>query len=140
MRWSTVAGFLVAGALAMLVGCATAPEQELGDPLSRPPPLRVAATLQFHDLPVPMGCQYQPTDSFSAQGTGYRVGQFVYKGSGDPFNLIRFFEEQMPSNGWEKVRDLDVGSRVVLFFNKLEERCIVVIHRGKKPTVKITLY
>ena len=142
MNTRVLLAVLLMGAVMVLTGCATTDEKN-EDPLSRPGDLRVGPDLQYSDLPVPQDFEYVAADSFSAQGTGFRVGEFVYKGDADAFELIRFYRSQMPANGWEETRNLDIGSRAILFFQKEDERCTVIIRRSamlRSSLVKISLW
>jgi len=127
--------------LVMLTGCTTMETEQKGE-LRKPQGLQVARVLQFPDIPVPSGFNFMPDMSFSSQGTGYRVGEFVYSGGADALELIRFYREQLPTNGWEELRNLDVGMKAILYFRKGEERCTIIIQRGstlKSAQIRISL-
>jgi hypothetical protein len=133
------AGLMLGALVALLAGCQTGAQKEPGQPGGRAT-LRVSQDLQFADIPVPEDFKYVAGESFSAQAMNFRVGQFVYKGDADAFEIIRFYHTQMPSNGWEETRNLDVGQRAILFFRKKDELCTVVVERGTfKTMVRIWL-
>ncbi|MHC4564087.1 MAG: hypothetical protein ACYS8X_15125 [Planctomycetota bacterium] len=130
MRYSRAASVLLIGIVAVVAGCATTDDFER-DPLRAPGALAPGPERQFSDIPVAEGSKYIPGESFSAQGMDFRVGQFIYRGGGRASELARFYRDEMPDDGWEEVRNLDIGTRVILFFAKGRERCTVIIQRGR---------
>jgi len=115
-------------ALAVLAGCQSGGGARVDE--GALPPLPPASAPKYQDVPVPFGFEYLPTKSFSTEGVGYRVGELIYKGSANALEVMKFYREQMPPNGWVEVREADIGSRAILLFKKQQESCIVIIERG----------
>lgn len=131
---------LIAITVAACVGCRSA-GKGIVQPSDEAPSLPAASAVQYIDIPVPALFEYLPGRSFSSQGRDYRVGELVYKGKADALDIIRFYHEQMPANGWQEVRNLDLGVRAILFFRKEQEHCIVIIERGTlSNTVRIWIH
>jgi len=118
--WLAVAGLLVAGA----VGCG---EKET-EAVSRLSPRGVP---YLEGVPVPSGFRMVKGQSTDYESAGQRNAIHVYEGREDPSAVRRFYREQMPLMGWNRISDQSVEGCITLRFEKASEACTVEV----KPTV-----
>ncbi|MBX3462633.1 MAG: hypothetical protein KF830_05650 [Planctomycetes bacterium] len=66
----------------------------------------VAAT-QFQDMVVPAGLRLRDSanESYSRQEASWRLGHFVYEGTGSVEAAVNYVRQRMPQHNWSKVRD-----------------------------------
>ncbi len=94
------------------------------------------------DLPVPFGFDLDEGRSRHWTVGSIRLVDHVYEGSGEKFDVARFYRTQMPINRWEMVRDVFAQGDIILDFDKGNERCHVVITEegwGNRLEIKVLL-
>ena len=79
------------------------------------------------DLPVPYGFDLNESRSRHWTVGQLRLVDHVYSGSADKFAVAEFYRTQMPINRWERVREHFAQGKIMLDFDKGDERCHVVI-------------
>lgn len=106
---------------------------------------RTLQRLQFDDVPVPRGFSYvtRGNRSFSYQGGGVRVGQFVYWGRDSADLVGQFYLDTMPlaAYGWKWSETRKIEDGVVHRFAKREQICEITIQvepKGTYVTVFVT--
>ncbi len=64
-----------------------------------------------------------------------------YKGSDEPTAVVRFYERQMPINGWKQPNKLLVQGRTTMDYVKGREKCRISIYAGTwKTIIEITIF
>ena len=60
----------------------------------------------------------------------WRTVDYLYRGSGEKFAVIRFFERQMPINGWTATDKRFVQGRATLNFVNDNEICSITVYNA----------
>ena len=124
-------GLLAAGLLALELGCGGGQTQEASSDESQEieprPGLVARAGPDVPDLPVPTGFKIVESQSATRQGAGVRFIDLTYRGSAKKFDVKRFYESHMPSNGWVVGPSWFVGGKITMEFQKDTERCQIEI-------------
>lgn len=122
-----------AAALALL--CAAGCDQGSRDdwltvgPESRQGDVSLFRDVQFADIPVPEEYDIVPRDSYSFQGAMFRNGMLVYQGMLDWRQALDFYRTQLPIAGWRQTRTEKGFDHRVLYFDKGQEKLIVVVRQ-----------
>ncbi|MBN1942986.1 MAG: hypothetical protein JW849_06795 [Phycisphaerae bacterium] len=104
-----------------LVGCNTGGSGEL----------QTQARTHVSDVPVPTGFDLVEKRSRSYQNqTGLRWVDYLYKGPGDKFDVIRFYEKQMTTYHWNPQTQQTAQGQTSLDFEKEHERCRITVSGG----------
>lgn len=130
-RRTARSGLLILGGLAVLaIGC------ESGDRISASP----VRDPVVGDLPKPAGFRLVDDRSLAHLSGQVRLAKCLYEGSTNREAVKRFYEEYMPSAGFEQRRmELEDGA-YKLFFESETETCDVRISRsGLKTLVMVNL-
>jgi len=83
-------------------------------------------SLDFGDVLIPAELKVVKNGSFIYRTSNYSAGVLVYKGRVVNASLIKFFETNMPKDGWSLVCAFK-SERSVLLFQKSNKWCIVNI-------------
>lgn len=117
-----------------ICGCATTgyyrlTEEDLGkSDLSR-----------FEDLPVPSGFKFLPLASFISESGKLRVGVLEYYGNRYPYEIVKFYKDNMPKLGW-RILNIIESKETVLSFEKDSEICTVRFkYQGGKDSLIISI-
>jgi hypothetical protein len=120
---------------ALLAGCETwplRPQTDDGQALSDPPgPGLVASqSSKIADVPMPVGFLAVATRSNSyVPPSGPRAVTHTYQGIATVTDATRFYRQQLPSHGWQFVRERSDGSITTMVYVKgVEELSIQVSH------------
>ncbi len=133
-RVTAVAAAIVLS-LTALPGCGSREPQQVDMSTGAPreltggdPPLIAGANPQVADLPVPVGFDYDESDSRAQVSGGLRYVSVYYKGRKDKQRVARFYRDQMPANHRWKLESFrnDQGT-LKLDFAKGRERCNVTV-------------
>lgn len=98
------------------------PESKQGD-------VSLFRDVQFADIPVPEEYDIVPRDSYSFQGAMFRNGMLVYQGQLDWSIALDFYRAQLPRAGWRLVKTEKGYDHRVLYFDKGQEKLIVVVRQ-----------
>lgn len=117
-------GLVFAGLLFCLflpVGCNTGQTGEL----------RAQARTHVADVPVPDGFDLAEKRSRSYKNqTGLRWVDYLYKGGGEKFDVVKFYEKQMINYHWEPQTTQTAQGQTSLDFLKNDERCRITVSGG----------
>ncbi len=118
---------LTAGLLFCLVaayGCTTAEKNPSGE-------LQAKARTHVTDVPVPNGFDLEEkrSRSYKNQG-GLRWVDYLYEGRAEKFDIIRFYEKQMPVYHWDPQTTQTAQGQTSLDFTKEHERCRITVSGG----------
>ncbi|TAM40609.1 hypothetical protein EPN54_02515 [bacterium] len=129
----SAAGCLLAAAL---TGCSTISDNKT---TTNPNLLEPQAILKFNDIPVPVGLKNLPSQSYSFESSGVRVGVLKYQGKNNPDQVVNFYKEQMPMYNWNLVNIVEYGQRL-LNFERDNETCIITMEpKGSAIILTISL-
>lgn len=121
----------------VLSGCASMGSSDAKNPNSGI--LEPQAILKFSDIPVPVGLKNLPSQSYSFESSGVRVGVLKYQGKGNADQVINFYKEQMAMYNWSLVNIIEYGQRL-LNFERENESCIITIEpKGSSVIITISL-
>ena len=122
----------------VLMGCSTFSDNTSAKS-GNPGTLEPQAILKFTDIPVPTGLKSMPTQSYSFESSGVRVGVLKYQGKNNPDQVVNFYREQMPMYNWNLVNIVEYGQRL-LNFERENETCIITMDpRGSSIILTISL-
>ena len=82
------------------------------------------------DLPVPNGFRLDESRSRTFAAAGSRYVDHVYEGNADKYTLARFYKRQMPISRWTLTTDMLVQGKIILDFQKDNERSRLIIDQG----------
>jgi len=106
---------------------------------ANPGVLEPQAILKFSDIPVPVGLKNLPSQSYSFESSGVRVGVLKYQGKNNPDQVVNFYKEQMAMYNWNLVNIVEYGQRL-LNFERENESCIIAIEpKGSSINLTISL-
>jgi len=106
---------------------------------ANPGMLEPQAILKFSDIPVPVGLKNLPSQSYSFESSGVRVGVLKYQGKNSPDQVVSFYKEQMAMYNWNLVNIVEYGQRL-LNFERENESCIITIEpKGSSIILIISL-
>ena len=89
--------------------------------ISRPP---------VADLPVPKGFRLNESRSRTFAEAGSRYVDHVYEGNADKYTISRFYKRHMPIYRWVLTTDMLVQGKIILDFEKDNERSRIIIAQG----------
>jgi len=119
-----------------LMGCSTLSDSS--NPKStNPGMLEPQAILKFSDVPVPVGLKSLPSQSYSFESSGVRVGVLKYQGKNNADQLVNFYKEQMAMYNWNLVNIVEYGQRL-MNFERENETCIITME-PKGSTIILTI-
>lgn len=118
-----------AGLCGLLTGCAAQPVQT---PLAQLPPLTPSyrpsfsgslmpapsaqwISQKYTDLPIPKDFRFLPDDSFVFIQGSQRRADLNYEGTLPPRDLIQFYQEAMPTHGWQFRRMAGVRMKTLTY-------------------------
>jgi hypothetical protein len=88
------------------------------------------------DVPIPAG--FTMTSESTSKVVNADQIRFVdhhYKGSDDPLPVVKFYKEQMPTQGWTWIDQTQPpGKEVTLHFTKKTEDCFITVSKGTLDT------
>ena len=82
---------------------------------------------QPQDVPIPLGFEYLPKESFSYVGS-FRVLDLQYEGTALVEDAARFLEDQLPKHGWSYMRREGIYGITLVYVNARSE-CRMTLHR-----------
>lgn len=129
-RWMACVAAWIASAFsaALMAGCAGGDRDVTASAVRDP---------VFYDIPKPAGFKLVEERSVARVSGRVRVAKCEYKGSTDVAAVKRFYEEYLPSAGFEQRRaSLDEGT-YILSFESAAEMCDVSIRRKSFSTVVV---
>ena len=101
-----------------------------------PPESIITNAYQPRDVPIPLGFEFQPKDSFAYVGA-FRVAELRYIGEGLVERIAEFYEDQLPKHGWSYWRREGVYEITLVYVNDRNE-CRVSIRRlGNETYLRI---
>lgn len=117
-----------AGLFALIGGCAT-PRTESAvapaTPAMREPRVQTRSMMpapsakwiaeQYTDLPIPKGFRFQPNKSFVFMQGSLRRADLNYEGAMTSRDVLRFFQDSMPTSGWQFLRLTGVRMKTLTF-------------------------
>ena len=94
------------------------------------------------DMPIPEGFSMDVDRSHSyTNESGLRYVNHRYKGNEMPLAVVRFYEKQMPINGWKEPNKLLVQGRTTLDYVKGREKCRITVYDTIWNTIlQVTIY
>ena len=119
-----------------LTGCSTFSDNKDVNS-TNPAMLEPQAILKFSDIPVPVGLKSLPSQSYSFESSGVRVGVLRYQGKNNPDQVVNFYKEQMAMYNWNLVNIVEYGQRL-MNFERENETCIITME-PKGSTVILTI-
>ncbi len=123
---------------AAILGCSTFSDNP-GAKSANAGSLEPQAILKFSDVPVPVGLKNLPTQSYSFESSGVRVGVLKYQGKNNPDQVVNFYKEQMPMYNWNLVNIVEYGQRL-MNFERENESCIITMEpKGSAIILTISL-
>jgi len=110
--------FALTLALPTLTGCS---QDQPVPPAAANPPIA--------DVPIPDGMTIDLSQSQSTvvPGSNLRLVNHVYTGSVDQLAATRFFQQELPKNGWQYVEETQNPEGITLFFTKGRENLTITI-------------
>ena len=125
MRLSASILGLVTMSILVLAGCS-----QSGSSLSSE--LIPSASSPVADAPVPAGFSLMKSQSTSRVilTSNRRSVDHQYSGSDDYLPVVRFYQDQMPKNGWTMVDQNQSQRDTTLHFTKANEDCFVTVIPG----------
>jgi len=90
---------------------------------------------KYSDLPIPKGYMLQANESFVFMQGALRSADLTYKGYLEVADLIRFYQEAMPTYGWRFLRLTGVRMKTITFV-KGDELCeiIIMVHKPESES------
>jgi len=88
-----------------------------------------AANPPIADVPIPDGMTIDLDHSQSTvvPGSNLRLVNHEYTGSLQQLAVTRFFQQEMPQNGWQYVEETQNPEGITLFFTKGGEDCTITV-------------
>jgi len=122
--------------LSLLAGCASIfpknKQEESGI-------LEPQSILKFGDIPVPVGFDLMPKDSYSFDNNGLRVGMLRYRGKANVERVVDFYKEQMAMYNWNLLNVVEYGQSIMNFDRETETCIITLLPKGKTITITISV-
>lgn len=118
-----------------LMGCASLSDNDTKS--TNPGALEPQTIIKFSDVPVPVGFKNIPTESYSFESSGVRVGVLKYRGKNNPDQVVNFYKEQMAMYNWNLVNVVEYGERL-MNFERENETCIITM-QPKGSTIFLTI-
>jgi len=112
-------------------GCATTSAPEVLEPVAS----------RFTGIPVPSNFKSLPQSTYSLESSsfGVRLGTVRYQGRATLDQVINFYKEQMPKQGWTLANSIEYGN-VMLNFSRQNEVCLINLSgSGSSVTITISL-
>lgn len=124
--------------LVILSGCA-GPAKKETDISKSQGLLEPSAMLKFSDIPVPVGFNFLPQNSYLFESAGIRVGVLKYQGKANPDQVINFYREQMPMYNWTLLNITEFGERLMNFERERETCIISLLPKGNNISIIVSL-
>jgi hypothetical protein len=118
----TVRSILALTLCALLI--ASCQSMDAGDTKKAAP--RLPDVREFDDVLVPRDMEVNRDASFVYRGTSLPTGLLRLAGSVEATSLMRYFEVNMPKDGWKQVSRFR-APQSLLVFQKAERMCIIAI-------------
>ncbi len=113
-----------------LSGCGETPEDWLVvGPGSAQGDVTLYQDVQFLDIPVPEEYALLRNESSSFQGSLFRYGRLKYQGPLGWPDALDFYRRELPNAGWRLGKTEKGFDFRVLYFDKGQERLIVVVRQ-----------
>lgn len=122
----------------VLSGCAMMSQQDKSIS-SSPSTLEPQAMSKFSDIPVPNGFKSLPSQSYSFESSGVRVGVLKFQGKADPDQIVNFYKEQMVMYNWNLLNVVEYGERLLNFDRENETCVITLLTKGKNVIITVSL-
>lgn len=85
--------------------------------------------VQFRDIPVPEEYTLLRNQSYSFQGSLFRHGRLKYQGPAEWTDALDFYRRELPAAGWNLGKTERGYDFRALYFDKGQERLIVVVRQ-----------
>lgn len=124
--------FVLAALLTGAAGCFDDKSDPYVDDTGRPiepERLPISNELQFSDVPVPYGFEFQREASFVYKTDSVRIGHLRYTGKAGLFEVIKFFEDNMSASGWGNGTTSQFSGRASMRYEKRDEVCVIDLDR-----------
>lgn len=115
---------LVALLLAVML-IASCQSMDAGD-AKKAEPARLPDVREFDDVLVPREMIVSRDASFVHQGTTRPTGLLRLAGSVEAKSLMRYFQANMPKDGWQMVSEFR-GPQTLMVFQKADRMCLIAI-------------
>jgi hypothetical protein len=131
MKAAAIIALFLSFSVVTFLGCAgISKDPSIGAGLLEPSSIQ-----KFTDVPVPMGFKLLPTNSYSFESAGVRVGVLKYRGKASPDQIVNFYKEQMPMYNWNLLNVVEYGDRQ-MNFDRENETCVInIIPKGSSATI-----
>jgi hypothetical protein len=101
--------------------------------------LEPQAMIKFPDVPVPSGFKSLPSQSYSFESSGVRVGVLKFQGKAEIDQIVNFYKEQMVMYNWNLLNVIEYGDRLLNFDRENETCVITLIPKGKTVIITVSL-
>jgi hypothetical protein len=88
---------------------------------------------QYTDLPIPKGYKLKAEDSFVFMQGTLRSVDLKYEGDRSEQALVRFYQESMPTHGWQFLRMTGVKMKTLTYVKGIELcEIIIMLHKPRR--------
>ncbi len=88
-------------------------------------------------IPIPSEMSKATDKSMELMVPGFNGGQVAYQGKVEPREVIRFYQKNMPLNGWDPYASLVTGSGLLVFTKSNKSVLIMVSESNGSTTLAI---
>jgi len=88
-------------------------------------------------IPIPSEMSKATDQSLELMVPGFNGGQVAYQGKVEPREVIRFYQKNMPLNGWDPYASLVTGGGLLVFTKSNKSVLIMVSESNGNTTLAI---
>ena len=145
---TVMAGFALALTAVCGAGCATigggeqlSEDEVILEPLETEMLLPTAESLRFDDIPVPAALVLDRKSSFAFENDQMRVAFLVYEGRAELAEVVQFFLNKLPGDGWQLGNVFEHDQTTLMFTETTrgEQLAVTVTPGMRDVTVGIRL-
>lgn len=85
-------------------------------------------------IPIPPGMRKATDKRIELIVPGFKGGQEAYKGSVDPGEVIKFYQKQMPLDGWNQYASLVTGGGLMVY-TRNNQSVLISVGEGNGETM-----
>lgn len=88
-------------------------------------------------IPIPSEMKQSTDRGMELMVPGFKGGQVVYQGEVEPREVVRFYQDHMPLNGWQPYASLVTGGGLLVFTKSNRSVLIMVSESNDNTTLAI---
>jgi len=119
-----------------LTGCASLRGNKGGPSTAQKKKMEAIQKLA-NNIPLYPKFKYIPDKSFFFESNGVKAGVMVFEGKGRVGDLVKFYQREMPLQGWSMVSSYQYGKEALLDFSAPDKTCQISIEEQPFKTVLV---